>query len=230
MKSIKDLLQTAALPLGTAMYVWGGGWNAEDSGAGESAVTLGVSPKWKNFFELQDKNYDFKKHRFEIENGLDCSGFVGWTVYNTLCGESGGHGFVYPARETALRLARLGFGTYRATSEVSEIRAGDIMSSDAHTLIAIGECRDKSAIFIHSGPPGVQISGTSDGIAAPLCNFYMKTLRPVWHKKYPDSSRPANYLRGFSQMRWYTCGGVLSDAEGLTKMCAEDVLKAVFDI
>lgn len=226
---IKDLLINAMKPLGFTMYVWGGGWNKEDTGAGEDAVTIGVSPKWREFFQRQDENYDFKKHRYEIRNGLDCSGYVGWVVYNTLCDRSGGEGFVFPARDMAKKFADFGWGEYRGAEEVRDIRAGDIMSSDSHVIIALGQCRDGSTAFIHSGPPGVQISGTSDGIAAEHCNKYMKILCPQWYEKYPDSSRSADYMRGFSQMRW-RIGGVLSDEDGLTGMSAEDILEMLTEI
>lgn len=225
MPQIKDLLINAFIPLGSTLYVWGGGWNKADDGAGGSAVSIGASPKWEKFFDGQDESYDFKKHRYEIENGLDCSGYVGWTVYNTLRRENGGEGFVFPARTAARQFSKFGWGEYTPADSVRDIRAGDILSSDSHVIIALGECRDKSAAFIHCGPPGVQISGTADGAAAELCNMYMKRLCPKWCERFPDSSRGADYLRGFSRMRWNTSGGVLSDEDGLCEMCAEDVLK-----
>ena len=53
--TLKKLLQTALQPVGSTLYVWGGGWNEADTGAGEEAVTIGVSPRWKSFFEKQNK-------------------------------------------------------------------------------------------------------------------------------------------------------------------------------
>lgn len=222
MPKIEDLLRCAAKPLGSTMYVWGGGWNEEDTGAGDSAVTIGISPIWREFFNKQDKNYDFKNHRYEIENGLDCSGYVGWVIYNTFCRTSGDDGFVYPARQIAKKFAYFGWGDYVRSEDVRDICPGDIMSSKSHVIIALGQFRDKSAAFIHSGPPGVQISGTADGVAAKVCNEYMKKYFPQWCEKYPDSSRPAGYLKDFSQMRWNA--ETMSDCKRIQGMTAEEVL------
>ena len=41
--TLKELLLTALQPVGSTMYVWGGGWNEADTGAGPDAVTIGVS-------------------------------------------------------------------------------------------------------------------------------------------------------------------------------------------
>lgn len=40
--SMERLLRTSLLPVGQTMYIWGGGWNQDDAGAGIEAVTLGV--------------------------------------------------------------------------------------------------------------------------------------------------------------------------------------------
>lgn len=86
--TVKKLLQTALMPVGSVMYIYGGGWNKEDTGAGREAVSLGLSPVWKDFCKKQDssynyKNYDYRQDRSVIHLGLDCSGYVGWTLYNT---------------------------------------------------------------------------------------------------------------------------------------------------
>lgn len=48
--TLKTLLLTALEPVGSTMYVWGGGWNKADTGAGIEAVSIGVTSKWKAFF------------------------------------------------------------------------------------------------------------------------------------------------------------------------------------
>ena len=48
-KRLKCFLRTALLPVGSTMYVYGGGWNEADTGAGIEAVTLGVSAEWAEF-------------------------------------------------------------------------------------------------------------------------------------------------------------------------------------
>ena len=59
--TLKQFITIAMQPVGKVMYVWGGGWNEADTGAGIEAMTIGVSPNWKAFFEKQDKDYDFEK-------------------------------------------------------------------------------------------------------------------------------------------------------------------------
>lgn len=100
--TVRKFIETALMPVGRTMYVYGGGWNREDTGAGADAVTIGVSPRWEEFFREQGSDYDYTKTRYQIHDGLDCSGFVGWAVYNTLFAESGGEGFVTKASEIAL--------------------------------------------------------------------------------------------------------------------------------
>ena len=58
-KTLQEFLKIAMEPVGQTMYVWGGGWNEEDTGAGIEATTLGLSSQWKIFFEQQSSNYDY---------------------------------------------------------------------------------------------------------------------------------------------------------------------------
>ena len=45
--TILHLLETAIEPVGSTMYIWGGGH------AGKEQTMIGVSPKWKKFFKKQ---------------------------------------------------------------------------------------------------------------------------------------------------------------------------------
>lgn len=64
------------------MYIWGGGWNKADTGAGTDGLRIGLNASWRKFCAKQKASYNYRKHRFAFGNGLDCSGFVGWSVYN----------------------------------------------------------------------------------------------------------------------------------------------------
>ena len=68
--TIKELLKAAMLPLGSTLYVYGGAWNEADTGAGEEAMTFGVSPEWKKFYDSKDETYDFDKFRFQVHEGI----------------------------------------------------------------------------------------------------------------------------------------------------------------
>ena len=63
--SLLDFLKTAGQPVGSTMYIWGGGWNEEDTGSGIEAVMLGLSPQWAEFAAQQDKDYNHKNHRYK---------------------------------------------------------------------------------------------------------------------------------------------------------------------
>ena len=233
--TLKKLLKTALQPVGSTMYVWGGGWNRADTGAGREARTIGVSPAWKRFCKKQKKTYDYRKNRYRITNGLDCSGYVGWCIYNIMNTVSGKKGYVMPARKMAYSYAKNGWGTYTKKSRVKNFRAGDIMSSSAHVYIVVGQCRDGSVVLMHSSPPGVQISGTAapsgrqNSQAVKLARKYMKNYFPDWYKKYGSAVKDSSYLTSYDRMRWDLSGkSVMSDPDGYRNKTAGEILKDLF--
>lgn len=219
LRTLKNFLETALAPVGSTMYIYGGGWDEGDNGAGEDAVGIGVAPRWRDFFLGQEADYDFQRHRHR-RDGLDCSGYVGWALYNMLRRESGGSGYVLPAAEMAATFAAYGWGTYRPAGEVADYRPGDIMSSkEGHVYIALGACADGSVLLLHASPPGVMLSGTVTPTGAvgsnavSLAEYYLKTYYPGWYEKFPVCVRGLSYLTGYSQFRW-DLDGVLKDPEG----------------
>lgn len=229
--SILDFLRIAVQPVGTTMYVWGGGWNEEDTGAGIEAVTLGVSPRWAEFAAQQGSGYDMNDTRYQIHDGLDCSGYVGWAMYNVLETENDRPGYVMASTKMAKAYADMGLGTYIPASEIIDWKAGDIMSMQGHVWIVVGQCGDGSVLFLHASPPGVMFSGTknadgSESEATQLAEQIMKDQFPDWYARFPDSARPYSYLTDSSAMRWST--DVLSDYEGLREMTAEEVAAMIF--
>ncbi len=230
-KSVLDFLLTAKEPLGNTMYIWGGGWNEEDTGAGVEARSIGVSPKWKKFYELQDKNYDYRNHKYKIHDGLDCSGYVGWTVYNTFHTKDMENGYVESSSDMAESFSKKGWGTFTKAENVSEWKAGDIMSMKGHVWISLGMCEDGSAVILHSSPPGVILCGTllengEKSQAIELAEKYMSIYYPKWYEKYPNCERNEDYLKKSSRMRWNR--ETLADDEGLQEMNAEEVLEIIF--
>lgn len=229
--SILDFLEIAAAPVGSTMYVWGGGWNEADTGAGIEAVTLGLSERWAAFAKEQDSGYNYKDHRYQIHDGLDCSGYVGWAVYNVMETESGGKGYVSSSTGMAQALADRGLGEYISREDMDRWLPGDIMSMKGHVWISLGMCGDGSVLLLHSSPPGVIFCGTaladgSDSQAVKLAQTIMSTHYPDWYARYPDCSRPASYLEKSSAMRWNT--NVLADEEGIRQMSAEQVVNLLF--
>lgn len=229
--SILDFLEIAAAPVGSTMYVWGGGWNEADTGAGIEAVTLGLSERWAAFAKEQDSGYNYKNHRYQIHDGLDCSGYVGWAVYNVMETENGGKGYVSSSTGMAQALADRGLGEYISREDMDRWLPGDIMSMKGHVWISLGMCGDGSVLLLHSSPPGVIFCGTaladgSDSQAVKLAQTIMSTHYPDWYARYPDCSRPASYLEKSSAMRWNT--NVLADEEGIRQMSAEQVVNLLF--
>lgn len=227
--TIEKLLKTALLPVGNTMYIWGGGWNEEDTGAGPGAVTLGVRPEWAEFAALCDENYNYKEHRYEILNGLDCSGYVGWVTYNLFEKESGNEGYVFSSTETAAKYS--GFGWGELLESPTEFLAGDIVSMKGHVWISLGMCEDGSVVLMHASPPGVSICGTGlangeKSQAVELAEKYMTQYYPKWQEKYPDREVGQKYVTGVSVMRWNA--ETLIDVKVIQKMSAEEVLKLLF--
>lgn len=238
--TIKNFLKTAIAPVGSTMYVWGGGWNKADTGAGTDAKRIGLSPTWRSFAKNKKASYNYKNYRYQIHNGLDCSGYVGWTVYNVLNTKKNKKGYVYSASKQAKQFSKLGFGSYKSAKKVKDYKAGDIMSSTCsccgHVWIVIGECKDGSVVLIHSSPAGVQINGTvtpkgkKNSQAVKLAKKYMKKYYKSWYKRYSKVDRGSSYLSHYGQMRWKTTGShiVLSDPDGYQNMSPEDILKDLF--
>ncbi len=229
--TLLSFLQIATMPVGKTMYVWGGGWNEEDTGAGTEAVTLGLSPQWEAFAAAQDSSYDYTATRYQIHDGLDCSGYVGWAVYNTLETENGREGYVMSASKMAETYAQMGLGTYIPVSELTAWKPGDIMSMSGHAWIVVGMCSDGSVLFLHASPPGVMFSGTllpdgGESEATRLAAAIMERQYPDWYRRFPESARSHSYLTASSAMRW----SVLSDPEGVGALSAEEVAALLFGI
>ena len=228
--SIEKLLQTALLPVGSTMYVWGGGWNEEDTGAGVGATTIGLYPQWAFFAGQQDENYVAREHRYEILNGLDCSGYIGWLVYNLFEQESGKEGYVFKSTETAKHYSELGWGAYLENPE--EFVAGDIVSMKGHVWLCLGMCQDGSAVLLHASPPGVSLCGTltedgQESSASELAGKYMEEYYPDWQAKYPNRGVRDSYLSEVTVMRW--SGDVLPDAVQWQALTAQEVLERLFE-
>ena len=143
------------------MYVWGGGWNEADTGAGVEAVSIGESPRWYTFYEMQNSSYNYQNTRYQIHDGLDCSGYVGWVIYNVLERTNGQTGYVEKATGMAESFSAKGFGSYTPSWHVTDWKPGDIMSMKGHVWISLGMCADGSVVLLHASPPGVLLCGTT---------------------------------------------------------------------
>lgn len=230
--TLENLLRTALLPVGNTMYIWGGGWNEEDTGAGIEAVSFGVSPKWKEFADRQDSDYNVKEHRYQIHDGLDCSGYVGWIIYNVMETEENKEGYVTKSTDTAGHLANLGLGDFYDTNREKTFLCGDIVSMKGHVWISLGTCADSSVLLLHSSPPGVRFSGTrlpdgSQSQAVSLAQQVMETYYPDWYARYPACDVSADYLENVSLLR--ITDTVFPDADKLRALSPEELVTFLFE-
>ena len=270
-KTLKNFLKNAVMPVGTALYIYGGGWDWQDVGSSIQTRTLGVSPDWVRFFNEQDENFTYKGKDGSDENvdpttsyypfgayneyyyaGLDCSGYLGWVLYNTFETENGKEGYVGGSTGFAKRLAGKGWGTW--TQEVSipdgtketEMKPGDLMSINGHVWISLGTCADGSVVIAHSTPSnsvtgqpggGVQISalGTDKNCQAyVLADKVMKNSYPEWSARYETALKdPAVYFAftgsNAGKFTWTPSAETgLSDPDGIQNMTPEEVIAALY--
>ena len=236
LRTLKNFILTAFQPVGTTLYVFGGAWDFQDVGSSNEARAIGISLNWIKFFDdhntsytYKDKNKEKSYYPFEGFNeyyyaGLDCSGYVAWSIYNTLYNVSlSKEGYVMSAKLISKYLSTLNYGTWKHYSNISnpdyillakEIKVGDIISTDTHVMIVLGKCNDSSFIIMHSTPSnsktgspggGVQItavnpneSGSKNCEAYILCKEYMEKYFKKWNKRYDafvmDTEKVFNFI------------------------------------
>lgn len=237
--SMEKFLETALEPVGSTMYIWGGGWDSEDSSAGATSTRIGLSPTWREFAGRQDASYDFEEHRWERENGLDCSGYVGWVLYNTFETKDEHTGYVMSSTDMAETYADWGFG--KCMKNPKEFLPGDIVSMEGHVWISLGTCEDGSVLLVHSSPPGVMVCGTQvpensrkstykeekkeseKSIAIQLAESFMEENYPEWYARFSNCSKPDSYLENVTLMRWNE--KTLDDAKEFQNLSGEEVLE-----
>ncbi len=268
-KTVMNFIKTSLMPVGTALYVFGGGWDWQDTGSAIQARTLGVSSDWVRFFNSQDESYTFRDKNDDKSlrdpktsyfpfggyneyyyAGLDCSGFVGWTIYNTFETENGRPGYVCSSTKMARRFAEeYGWGDFSQKVAPSEsnsykLRPGDIVSIKGHVWISLGTCDDGSVVIVHStngfvsrtGQPGGgvgigAIGNSKECEAYKLADQYMSKFYPEWYRRYSVSlSSPSKYFTidgdEAGRFTWNTSSGQgLTDELGAQNMKPEEILK-----
>ena len=72
------------------------------------------------------KDYNYKQNKDYIHLGLDCSGYIGWLLYNIFQDK----GYVDFSRKIANNLATENKGKVKKAKYITEYKAGDIMSGE----------------------------------------------------------------------------------------------------
>ena len=269
-RTLKNYLQTAMNPVGTALYVYGGSWDWQDVNSSNQALTIGLPQSWIDFFQQQDANYTYKNsadpaHSYYPHNswnqyyyaGVDCSAYIGWTVYNVMHTKSTTNdlsdGYVMSAVKMAKTFADKGWGTW--TRDIKSFKPGDIFSMSGHVWTVLGVCDDGSIVFLHSTPSdskagqgggGVQLSALNPNSdddknceAYKLVTKYMTKYYPEWSERYDAVLRsydsyaaPATgspFKETWSgNFSWNLDGTGLTDPDGYADMSAAEILADLF--
>lgn len=259
-RTIKNFLQTSLEPVGTALYIYGGAWNWTDDGSSKEARTIGLSQSWLDFFQSKDASFSYRNNKSTTKSyyphktynqynyaGIDCSGYIGWAVYNTMNTENGKSGFVIRANNMAKSYADdFGMGTRTRKFTPHDFKPGDIFSMKGHVWTALGVCEDGSVVILHSSPTnskkgssggGVQIGAlgaNSNCQAMKLAKAYMEKYYPAWSERYnvtfyPYSRYTAMPNAAHGKFTWNDNGTGLLDPDGYRKMSAEEILKDLFN-
>lgn len=226
--TMERLLEVIQHPIGQTMYVWGGGWDSGDAKAGHTATQIGLDSQWIEFAQAQGKDYDFEEYLEQQELGLDCSGYVGWVIYNLFEEHNGEEGYVVQSTGMAENYANRGWG--HLICNPRDFLPGDIVSMQGHVWISLGTCSDGSVLLVHSSPPGVSICGTvspkEDGqtsIAVRMATEYMTTKYPEWQSKYPKRTVPISYLERANVLRWN--GKTLQNVADYQALSGEEIME-----
>ena len=222
-KTLKNFLATAMEPVGTALYVYGGTWDWQDVNSSNQSMTIGLSQSWIDFFQSQDKTYHYKNpnpaESYYPHNawnqyyyaGIDCSGYVGWSVYNLMNTENStgaaAKDYVMSATDLAgVFASNDGGGTLdvgevlmdettgkpwvdedgdgRRIYEGHEFKPGDIFSMNGHVWISLGTCKDGSIVFMHSTPNTTNGAGVQISAIGPNKNCEAYKLANQYMNKY----------------------------------------------
>ena len=269
-RTLKNYLKTALEPVGTTLFVYGAGCDWQDDLSSNQSMTIGLSQSWIDFFQQQDANYTYKNsadpaHSYYPHNswnqyyyaGVDCSAYIGWTVYNVMHTESTTNdlsdGYVMSAVKMAKTFADKGWGTW--TRDIKSFKPGDIFSMSGHVWTVLGVCDDGSIVFLHSTPSdskagqgggGVQLSALNPNSdddknceAYKLVTKYMTKYYPEWSERYDAVLRsydsyaaPATgspFKETWSgNFSWNLDGTGLTDPDGYADMSAAEILADLF--
>lgn len=270
-KTLKNFLATAFMPVGKTLYVYGGGWDWQDVGSAIQTRTIGVSKDWVRFFNAQDENYTYRDKDGDSANedpahsyypyggyneyyyaGLDCSGYIGWTIYNVMNKESGLDGYVMGSTKMAKTLSEKGWGTWTQKVEKPENQKdssflpGDIFSISGHVWLCLGTCEDGSILILHStpsmsrtgqpggGPELSAIGENEDCEAYKLADQYMSEYFPEWYKRYPVALKEYDQYtlmdnENTGKFSWNVTGEEgLRDPDGYQSMTPEEIMTDLF--
>lgn len=189
--TLTDFLSNSIKPLGTTLYIFGGGWAYDKECGDENSMTIGVAPSWKEFFDSQNEWFVYKNSKKKStsyfpfngknthhEKGLDCTGFLGWIFYNTFEKEGSTKNYVYT---TSKWLDTFSETLHLGTKEIPEgkpldikdsLNTGDIVVISGHAYIVVGKCDDDSIVIIHSSVSNSITGAYGGGVQLSAINLH----------------------------------------------------------
>ena len=122
-------------------YFWSGGHfhNFKDSKgqavSDEGNNFKGIHKKWGCDVKMSGKGTDMQKHGSLYPFGLDCSGFVAWSIYNGGYGTSSAKGLRISLGDDDLPLSSVGGTKVKSVSlskSKGQVKAGDLITKTHH--------------------------------------------------------------------------------------------------
>lgn len=244
-KTLKNFIKVALSPVGKVLYVYGGGWNYKDTAASIQTKSIGLSIFWIEFFNHQNSYYDYNNYNTSklgynkyFYCGLDCSGYIGWVVYNILNDKNDNEGYVFKSTTLAYKLHQLGLGSFKKEKVFS---VGDIVSIKGHVWLSLGTLDDGSVLIIHSSPTlskkkkpggGVQLSAIGKDKnceAYKLAKYYMEKYYKEWSKRYDvvlfDREKYTDFNEGNTGVFSFDS---LEDPDNYKSLNPSEILKALY--
>lgn len=267
--TLQEFLSNAIKPLGTTLYIYGGGWDYDEEMGDSNAMSFGIAKSWADFFYSQNEYFVYKdsKHKntsyfpFNGKNihhkkGLDCSGYLGWIMYNTFNGDNEKINYTYNTKNILRTYVNdFKIGTKENIEDdyikiFEHLFPGDIVVIDGHLYIIVGKCKDNSILIIHSSVTksitgsyggGVQFSAINinksedkNCEAYKLANAYTAKYFPEWHRRYPTIVKPTEkYLKIYDKNNdsigvFHFDEKILSDSNNMKNKTASEILKILF--
>ena len=231
-----DLIRHALSAVGKVLYVWGGGWNEADDGAGSIAMIRGIPPSVTDFTCEMTRNcaipcaYDYREHRYRLDSGYDCSGYLGWVIWQVLGPSPSPEGYVFPSAKQARMLAHLGLGQILPDDRKIFAGPGDIVSIPGHVYLSLGCEEDGSMLIVHASPPAVSLSAVpapgaeENGVAVLLARTLCRSVWPLHAARFPVSVKSrARYTQKAEVFRFDP--HILPDPDGISELSAAEVMR-----
>lgn len=231
--TIKNYMTNAIAPMGSTLYIFGGGRDEYRPVRVNNSTRIGLHEEWREFFlSKKESTYIPDDYAYQRSLGIDCSGFVGFVNYNTFNTSDNQKSMVTKSGNTGDLLVSRGLGSYSTELSYDFYQAGDVMFRDGHVYIVVGQCSDGSVVVCHSSMMGVKLAATRDrngnsrNQANALVKSYMSTYFQDYHKIDSGINTASDYLTNYKKFTWNS--KALSDPDGYRNMPVEEVLKDLF--